>query len=176
SATGAAIPVTDLPFAITVVTKELLEDMSVYQLADLNKIVSSMTTYNRPYSDGGSQTIRGFSGNTSMDGLQTQTDSITREMGIVSRIEVLKGPSAILFPRGGSAGGTINVITKSPLPVEQGSLAVQAGRYNSNKVVLDYNGTSLADGKLLYRLVTVVQDTDGWSETDFLRRFIFFPA
>lgn len=176
SATGAAIPVAEMPFSISVLTRELLDDAATFQVMDLNKFVSGMGTYNRPYSDSGGQTLRGFSATVATDGAQTQFDSVTRDMANVARVEVLKGPSAILFPRAGSAGGTINVVTKTPQEKRGGYIKGQVGQYNSNRIELDYNGEPLLGGKLLYRVVMSAQDTDGYSEVDFLKRFIIYPA
>ncbi len=176
SATGAAIPVTDLPFSISVITRELLDDAATFQVMDLSKFVSGMSTFNRPYTDSGAQTLRGFSATVATDGAQTQFDSITRDMANVARVEVLKGPSAILFPRAGSAGGTINVVTKTPQEKQGGYIKGQLGLYNSNRLELDYNGAPLLGGKLLYRVIMTVQDSDGPSEVDSLERFIFYPA
>jgi iron complex outermembrane receptor protein len=134
-----------------------------------------MQSFDRPYDDSESQTLRGFQALVVTDGHQTLGET-THDLAIIERIEVSKGSSAILFPQGGSPGGTINLITKAPQDKEGGYLRVQGGQFNANKVELDYNGTPLDKGKLLYRFVFSDQDSDGFSETEYTKRTVFFPS
>ena len=48
----------------------------------------------------------------------------------VERVEILKGPSSVLYGRAAS-GGIVTLITKEPLPVEHGVVSVQTDRYGS---------------------------------------------
>ncbi len=175
SATSASLAVTDLPFTMTILTRQVLEDSGAFQIMNLSQFVSGMQNFDRPYDDSESQTLRGFQALVVTDNHQTLGET-THDLSIVERIEVSKGSSAILFPQGGSPGGTINMITKSPQDREGGYLKLQAGQYNANQVELDYNGAPIDNGKLLYRVVATYHDADGFSETEYTKRMVFFPT
>ncbi len=175
SATASAIPVTDLPFTMTILTRQVLDDTGAFQLMNLSQFVSGMQSFDRPYDDSESQTLRGFQALVVTDNHQTLGET-THDLSIIERVEVSKGSSAILFPQGGSPGGTINMITKAPQEREAGYIKVQAGQFNANRVELDYNGAPLAKGKLLYRVVAAYHDADGFSETEYTKRAVFFPS
>lgn len=176
SATAVALPIVDLPFSIIVLTREVLDDAAAFKLNDLGKFVSGLVPGNRPYQDGSGTYLRGFPATIATDSFITFGET-TRDTATISRVEVLKGPSAILFPQGGSAGGIINVITKSPQTEKAGYVKLQVGQYNANRMELDFTGPApLLDGKLLYRVVGVYQDSDGYTETEYNKRKIFAPS
>jgi iron complex outermembrane recepter protein len=176
SATAVALPVIDIPLSVTVLTREVLDDAAVFKLGDLGKFVSGVIPGNRPYQDNAGSDLRGFAATMATDGFITFGET-TRDSATIARVEVLKGPSAILFPQGGSAGGVINTVTKSPLAKQQGYLKLQLGEYNANRVEADVTGPApLLNGKLLYRVIGVYQDSDGYTETDFNKRKIFAPS
>ncbi|MFX6226240.1 TonB-dependent receptor plug domain-containing protein, partial [Acinetobacter baumannii] len=58
--------------------------------------------------------LRGFSnaGDTLLDGMRDDAQYV-RSLGNIDRIEILKGPAAVLYGRG-SGGGVINRISKQP--------------------------------------------------------------
>ena len=59
-------------------------------------------------------TIRGFSASNDfyLDGLRDDMQ-YTRDLGNIERVEVLKGPAAVLYGRG-STGGIVNRVSKVP--------------------------------------------------------------
>jgi len=78
---------------------------------------------------GDNLTLRGFSARNDyfLDGIRDQ-GSYTRDIFNIESIEVLKGPSAVLFGRG-STGGAINQVSKSPRlePLYSATLSVGSG-------------------------------------------------
>ena len=78
---------------------------------------------------GDNLTLRGFSARNDyfLDGIRDQ-GSYTRDVFNLESIEVLKGPSAVLFGRG-STGGAINQVSKMPRlePLYSASLSVGSG-------------------------------------------------
>jgi iron complex outermembrane receptor protein len=54
---------------------------------------------------------------------------------------------------------------------------LQAGLYNANRAEVDFTGpVKLLDGKLLYRVIGVYQDSEGYTETEFNKRKILAPS
>jgi len=109
--------VMDTPFNQTSYTSELIANQQARTVADVmanDPSVRVVTT-----SGGGQDAyyIRGFYygvGQTSLNGLYGIAPYYSVAANFVDRVEVLKGPSALLsgMPPGGAAGGSINLVTK----------------------------------------------------------------
>lgn len=107
--------------------------------------------------------IRGFSSEQSINGLSfRQTDHPT-DLVNVERIEVLKGPSSVLYGQM-EPGGTINVVTKQPLDHYQANASVELGSYNQKRTTLDVTGP--INESVRARVNLALQD--GESSVDFL--------
>ncbi|WP_269617522.1 TonB-dependent siderophore receptor [Zhongshania sp. BJYM1] len=115
--------------------------------------------------------FRGFNAEQSTNGLGfTQTDHPT-DLANVERIEVLKGPSAVLYGQM-EPGGTINVVTKQPLSEFQGALGFEVGSYGRKRSTLDVTGP-ISDS-VRARLNVAYQDSDSF--IDFLGHEHLFIA
>lgn len=75
----------------------------------------------------------------------------------LERVEVIKGPSSILYGQS-APGGLINMVTKKP--TEQGLLDVgfDVDQYGSTRFMLDAAGSLTEDNSLRFRSVLVKQD------------------
>ena len=175
-ASRAAIPVVDMPVSVVVLTRELLDDTASYQLSDATRLVSGMTGGSIPNQDNLGITLRGFNPKVSTDGFVSSIEG-PEDLADIARVEVFKGPSSILLTQGGSSGGVINRITKSPLEVAQGYVKVEEGIFNSNRVEADSTGpVPGTDGKLLYRVILMNQDAKGYAENEFNKASMFAPS
>jgi len=83
--------------------------------------------------------IRGFSstGDLFLDGVRDDAQYV-RSLGNIERVEILKGPAAVLYGRG-SGGGVINRISKQPGRDMQDSVALSAGSYGRVGAAADIN-------------------------------------
>ncbi len=111
SATRTDTAVKDIPQALTVITEGQIEDQALRSIADVLTFVPGAT----PGTGEGNRdqiTLRG--NNTTadffIDGLRDDVQYF-RDLYNADRIEVLKGPNAMIFGRGGG-GGVINRVTK----------------------------------------------------------------
>jgi iron complex outermembrane recepter protein len=157
----------DTPLSIAVITRDLMQDLGADSMYDATRYFSGVSN-GRGAGAGGildRQDFRGFeSFSRTVDGLSTflipgnNGFQANFEPEFAERIELVKGPDSILSPTG-SPGGSINVITKSPLTVPAQELTVQAGNYNAGKVSLDSTGPlPFGDGRWSYRMVADYQD------------------
>jgi iron complex outermembrane receptor protein len=96
-----------------------------------------------------------------LDGLQLRN---TGSWGIwktetygTERIEVLRGPSSVLYGQGGP-GGVINEVSKRPTAEPLRELNLQFGSHSSRQMSGDFSGPIDGEGKLLYRLVGLARD------------------
>lgn len=107
----------DVPFSTTNYTSELLEDQQARTLADVVVNDASVRALTASGGFGEDFQIRGFtvpSSDTGLNGLYGLVSGSRMPAEIVERVEVLKGPGALIngISPGGSIGGGINVATK----------------------------------------------------------------
>src|SRR3546814_691314 len=76
----------------------------------------------------------------------------------LERIEVLRGPSSMLYGQG-STGGVLNLVSKRPQPEAQHEIGVIVGNHNHKEVQADLTGPVTEDGQWLYRVVAVARDS-----------------
>jgi iron complex outermembrane receptor protein len=76
----------------------------------------------------------------------------------LERIEVLRGPTSVMFGRG-DAGGIVNRVTKLPTAAPIREVELQYGNFGRKRIAGDF-GLSNDDGTLMFRLVTSALDTD----------------
>ncbi len=113
TATKTDTPLIDIPQTINVVTREQLNDQSHHSLADVLRYVPG-TTVGQGEGNRDQITLRGQ--NTTADFfLDGVRDDVQYYRGLynIERVEILKGPYALIFGRGGG-GGIINRVQKSP--------------------------------------------------------------
>lgn len=114
TATKTDTPLIDIPQTINVVTRAQLDDQAHHSLADILRYVPG-TTVGQGEGNRDQITLRGQ--NTTADFfLDGVRDDVQYYRGLynIERVEILKGPYALIFGRGGG-GGIINRVQKSPL-------------------------------------------------------------
>jgi iron complex outermembrane recepter protein len=162
SASRIAMPILDIPQTLSVVPKELIEDAQGMRMLDVAKYVTPIQENTLPFG-GDRYTIRGFTVSAEfIDGTNISGAdgySMSQAPYNIDRIEVIKGPNAILVP-GGSPGGVMNPITKSPIGQNMGTLSLEIAQYASNTIALDYNRVLSDDGKWAARMVVAAWKTD----------------
>jgi catecholate siderophore receptor len=113
TATKTDTALIDIPQTINVVTREQLEDQAHHSLSDVLRYVPG-TTIGQGEGNRDQITLRGQ--NTTADFfLDGVRDDVQYYRGLynIERVEILKGPYALIFGRGGG-GGIINRVQKSP--------------------------------------------------------------
>lgn len=122
TATKTDTPILDVPQTIHVVTREQLDDQAQYSLGEVLRYVPG-TTVGQGEGNRDQITLRGQ--NTTADFfLDGVRDDVQYYRGLynVERVEILKGPYALIFGRGGG-GGIINRVQKTPIADESFSAA-----------------------------------------------------
>jgi catecholate siderophore receptor len=106
----------DTPQSITVVPQRIIREEAVFSLRDALRNVTgiSLAAGEGGGAQGDNLTLRGFSARNDIftDGVR-DFGQYTRDVFDLDSVEVLKGPSSVLFGRG-STGGVINQVTKMP--------------------------------------------------------------
>jgi iron complex outermembrane recepter protein len=149
----------ETPAGVTVITSKVIESQQATSLLDVMNNVSSVVVTSG--SQGGAGlSIRGF-GNSPIlsNGLASSADSRATASSLpnvatVERVEVLKGPQAILAGAG-VLGGAVNVVKKKPQEDPLHTVTIQRGSRDDTTLTADLSGAALADDKrLTYRLIT----------------------
>jgi len=155
----------DTPATINVITSEFMNDLGASSIIEATQYLSGVT-YGALGGAGGifdRQVMRGFEvyGNTidnfTLSGIQSPLDPV-----IIERVEILKGPNALLSPSG-APGGTSNIITKSPKFEYATELKAEyATEFYGSKASLDATGPIPGTERFAYRVIASYQDADGF--------------
>ena len=107
-------PLVDIPQAISVYTREQIEDQALQDLADVLRYTPGVSS-NQGEGHRDQITIRGqdTTADFFVDGIRDDVQYY-RPLYNLERVEVLKGSNALLFGRGGG-GGVVNRVTKTPV-------------------------------------------------------------
>ena len=158
TATQSDAPIKETPVSIQVVPQKVLQDQQVVRVREAMKNVSGV----QPGFGSGfgfvydSFQIRGFH-NVQKSFLLPQTyrngnlmvGSVI-SLADVERIELLKGPAAVLYGRV-EPGGMVNIVTKQPQKEAHYALQQQFGSYELFRTIGEATGPLTKDGSLLYR-------------------------
>jgi len=174
SAAGGRIAtsIMDSPTTVTVLTSDFLNDVGGTRVLDPAKYVAGVSEASIP--NGLDRiVIRGFqTGGRRVDGFHTGGQS-NYDHGAIERVEVVKGPDAVLHPAG-EPGGTINLVTKKPQWRPGGSVKVQVGEYDANRAEIDVTGP--LSERFAYRMVAAVQDNEGYIDNTFRESTLLTPS
>ncbi|WP_240198113.1 TonB-dependent siderophore receptor [Novosphingobium sp. P6W] len=168
-----AVPIKDLPQSIAVVPAEVLRDQRAMSLQDALKNVPGVS-----FSHGDGQrdqvTIRGFTAiaDQYVDGFRDD-GLYFRDLSNVERVEVVKGPAAVLYGRG-SSGGLINRVTKRPnVDIIGGALTY--GSKNVARGEIDL-GHFDQDSGVGFRVTGALEDSDSFRDQQFIKRVAVAPS
>ncbi|WP_339021917.1 TonB-dependent siderophore receptor [Aeromonas salmonicida] len=118
--------------------------------------------------------IRGFSASNDfyLDGFRDDMQ-YTRDLGNIERVEVLKGPAAVLYGRG-STGGIINRVSKKPQKGQESSATALVGSFDTRRVAADLNAE--AGERVQLRLNLAQEDKDSFRNDVTSKRTLLAPS
>src|SRR5579863_44954 len=128
----------DTPQSITVVSERLMREQAVTRLEDALKNVPGITlNAGEGAARGDTVNLRGFSAFNDffLDGIRDAA-IYTRDSFDLESVEVLKGPSAVLFGRG-TTGGAINQVSKAPLSAALDTVTANIGSNDLYRATAD---------------------------------------
>lgn len=164
TATKTDTPLSETPQSVTVVTRDQILDQGAKTVQDALTYAAGVRSdaYGLD-SRTDSVRIRGADPAEYLDGLRktngyytanARTDPYTLE-----RIEVLRGPSAMLFGQGSTAG-VVNLVSKRPLAETQREIGAELGSFGRKQIQTDLTGSLTADGDWSYRLIALQRKSD----------------
>ena len=163
----------DEPASVTVVTRKLIDDQNMQNLADVVRYVPGIGIA-QGEGNRDNPVFRGSStsGDLFIDGLRDDVEYY-RDLYNIERVEALKGPNGMLFGRGG-VGGVINRVSKQAGFDTFRSAALQGGSYDNGRIALDLNQPFNASVAL--RLNAMYEDTDTYRDDVSLKRYGVNPT
>lgn len=175
TATKTLTPLRDVPQSVEVVNRRLLDSQGARTLQDA---LYNVTAVSVAQGEGRRDQffIRGFTaiGDQFVDGIRDDAQYY-RDLSNIEQIEVVKGPSAVLFGRG-SSGGIINRTTKKPNVFERiGSAEINFGSYGLKRGMIDFGQPVLQD-KLAFRFVGSYEKTGSFRHFFFDDRYNIAPS
>ena len=173
SATRTATPVRDVPQSITLMTEEQVRDQSFASIGDVVRYVPGVTAH-QGENNRDQIILRGNSSSADffLNGVRDDVQYY-RDLYNLERIEVLKGPNAMIFGRGGG-GGVINRVTKEAGFEPLQSFSLLAGSYDNKRIAADWN-QPLSD-QFAVRLNGVYQDAESFRDFVDLERYAANPT
>ncbi len=168
-------PLRDIPQSINVVPQSVLRDQGADSLEDALKNVPGIGLSN---GDGQRDqvTIRGFSaiGDQYIDGIRDDA-LYFRDMSNIERVEVIKGPAAVLYGRG-SSGGLINSVTKKPTFAPVQEMGVSFDSEGKRRTQFDAGWADQEQKNKAFRVTGALEDSDTFREDGFLERKALAPS
>jgi outer membrane receptor protein involved in Fe transport len=154
--------ITDIPMNVTVLNQQFIEDTLARKTEDVLEYVPGFV----PTSNNDSWSVRGFANaNTKfLNGFLQQESIGTVSVANVERVEVLKGPAAVLFGQGGFAA-TVNRVTKRPRDKAATSVRGSFGPLDSWRAEVDTTGPIGGRGSPFAFRITGV-----WDDGEYYRK------
>lgn len=167
TATRTDTPLVDVPQSITVVTRRQVLDQSAQNIADVVRYVPGVVMAQGE----GNRETPVFRGNAStsdffVNGLRDDVQYY-RDLYNIERIEVLKGPNAMIFGRGG-VGGVINRVTRQANWDEVREISLQVGSFANKRATIDV-GTGFNE-HVSARITALTEDSGSYRDGVNLRR------
>ena len=168
----------ETPVAITVFGGERIQDLGIFNVADLSGRAPNTTTLKQPASSSNtSLRIRGVgAGETSLlvdpkAGLYIDGAYLSKTVGAVfdlvdlESMEVLRGPQGTLFGRN-STGGALNITTAKPSGEFGMKLQASVGNDGYQRYMGSIDLPKVGD-MLSARVSGILKKTDGWADNDY---------
>lgn len=173
TATRTDSELVDVPQAITVITRDFIQDQSMQSIADAVRYVPGVQAA-QGEGNRDQLVLRGnqTTGDLFVDGLRDDIQTY-RDLYNTDRIEVLKGANGMIFGRGG-AGGVVNRVSKKAGWDPVRDISVSYGSFEHRRIAADY-GQGLSD-ELAFRLNAVYENSNSYRDGVELRRYGITPT
>jgi len=173
SATKTPTALLDVPQSITVVTRQLIRDQMMSSVGDVVRYVPGVTAH-QGENNRDQVVIRGNSTSADffVDGVRDDVQYY-RDLYNLDRVEVLKGPNAMIFGRGGG-GGVINRVTKEAEFMPLREITLTGGMYDDKRFATDLNQPLGA--KTAVRLNAMYENSGSFRKFVGLTRYGFNPT
>lgn len=173
TATKTNTALINVPQSITVVTEDMIDDTGMRGLADVVQYVPGAgMAQGEGHRD--APVLRGNTSTADMfvDGMRDDVQYF-RDLYNSERVEVLKGPNAMIFGRGGT-GGVINRVTKQAEWVPTHEASLQLGSWNRRRLTGDFG--QAVNEAFAFRVTGLYEDSESFRDGFELKRWGINPS
>lgn len=184
-ATKTSMPLVETSQSVSVVTRQQIDDQGSQTVAQAMRYTPGVLT--NPY--GATHrydyvAMRGFNDgsvdNIYVDGLKSMGDNGTYstmqvDPYFIERIDILKGPSSVLYGRS-SPGGLVALTTKKPLFEAYHQVQATVGTQGQRGMGFDLSGPLDDDKRIAYRLTGLADASDTQFDHSKEERYAIAPA
>lgn len=169
------VPAADLPVSQNTVSAELIHRQGATDLVTALRSVSGMNAYTLygPYEY---YSFRGFNTENTVlvDGIRLEGNRINSQINNVEQVDVLKGPSSVLYGND-SVSGVINLVRKKPSAQKNYDYTLSGGRFRNIRLMGGATGRMFGKDSLLYRVDSAFQELGAFRDAS-SRRWNLTPA
>lgn len=172
TATGTDTPTLNVPQSIQVIPQALLRDQGAQSLEDAVRNAPGVAV-RQGEGNRDEFYIRGVKTKSDffMDGLRDDT-LYYRDLYNVAHVDVLQGPAAILFGRGG-AGGLINIVTRQADGQPIREVSIETGSWGHLRSTFDIGGAM--GESAAFRIMGMGEDSNSYRDHYYLQRHAINP-
>ena len=158
----SSVSAQDTPFGLSVVDVNQIRETGAKNIQDA--LLYSAGVYSGRYgfdTRGDMAAVRGMSPSFYLDGLRSSFGYYNKprqDIYTLEQIEVLKGPSSVLYGQA-DLGGIVNAVSKQPSRTTRREVEVQVGSHDRKQIATDLTGALSADGQWSYRVVALKRDS-----------------
>jgi len=178
SSTRTDTDIKQTPQSIQVLVRPIIDDQQSLSISESLKNISSIVTDHALITPSFDSTlIRGFKAEQLLDGFTQYYNPGDRESLVnIDRIEVIKGPNALLYSGGSGspAGGLVSIVSKLPQSLAHYEVGMKYGSYQFYQPYFDLNQPITQN--ILFRLTGEYTNSDSHIETINTERFNINPA
>lgn len=156
--------------SISVISHKAIEELGAMTLTEITQNVPGVTRFSSYGGSNESMTIRGYRGvpvlknGVAMDSDFRTAGMLTDTQGI-ENVQVIKGSAAVTQGIGdglGSAGGVINIVTKTPRFINAGNVGFRYGSWDFYRPTVDFQRVLDNQGKVAIRFNGAYQNNNSF--------------
>jgi catecholate siderophore receptor len=173
SAMKTEAPLREIPQSISVVTRDRMQDQLMASIGDVVRYIPGVTQH-QGENNRDQLVMRGNSSSADffLDGVRDDVQYY-RDLYNLERVEVLKGPNALIFGRGG-AGGVVNRVTKMAGFTALREVDVNAGTFGNKRVAADIDEP--IGERAAFRINAIGENSDSFRNFVSLKRTGIAPS
>ncbi len=171
--TKISTPLNESPLSVSVINNELLDDINVQRVTDaISFTQAGVSNSGRTWADQETFTFRGYEGAILRNGIRYNawTDSSN-----IERIELARGPSAILYGFV-APGGVVNYVTKKPITKDLSYVKAGWTTEHGFRGEFDFNRSLTDKHKVLFRVNGARVDGDTWIKYQTIHDTVISPS
>lgn len=182
SASKTDTPIIETPQSVTVISREQMNVQAVQTVGEALRYSSGVLAEQYGGTDMRLDQfmVRGFSSSMPyLDGLTTASRYTLLSENVepygLERVEVLRGPSSVLYGQN-IPGGLVSLQSKRPTEEAFGEIGLQTGNYGRAEATFDLGGPLGESGKLAYRLTGLTRSTGTQVDEVDSKRYYLAPS